>query len=96
MDIRKWLKDWGFGPHLKGYHYIIKACEILKDKKLASVRMQDLEQQVGNYFGVSASHVERNIRHAIQDYANIDENIKVFIFELAEKVQLGEVTIGKN
>lgn len=96
MNIREYLKSWGFSPHLKGYFYIIKACEFIGNKDLTKVKMQDLVKQVGEFFGISASKVERSMRHAIQDYANINITIKEFLFELAEKIQMGELTIEER
>lgn len=79
FEIASVVKDLGISAHLKGYHYIISAVQLLLEKPIKS--FMDLYKSVAKEFDTTASGVERAMRHAIcmnWDRANPETVKKMF------------------
>lgn len=61
MTIREFLVKTGCLPNLAGFDYLIRAVEIMKEKKRISIT-KELYPLIAKEFNVSASKVERSMR----------------------------------
>lgn len=64
MNIHDFLIESGIFPNLNGFHYLIKAVEIVK-KKPKMQATKELYPAVGKAFKVSSTSVERSIRNIV-------------------------------
>lgn len=66
MDIEKYLLKRGISPALKGFDYIVKAVELIKEDiqyKFAVTRK--LYPKIAEIYNDTPNRVERAIRHAL-------------------------------
>jgi len=66
MTIREFLVKTGCLPNLAGFDYLIRAVEIVKEKKKISIT-KELYPILGKEFKSSASKVERAMRHIVSN-----------------------------
>lgn len=64
MKTNEFLIKLGIYPNLKGFNYIIRAVEIVKEKGYLKVT-KELYPQIAEEYKTTASRVERAIRHVI-------------------------------
>lgn len=64
-ELRKALLKLGISSNLKGYHYIIKAVEIIKKQKIHT-NMTTIYNMIAKEEENTYSGVERSIRHSLQ------------------------------
>lgn len=80
--ISKALLTLGVPAHLLGYKYLTYALNLtLEDRMLVRRMTGGLYPSVAQYFGITASQVERSIRHAIETAwlrGGIDSQIEYF------------------
>lgn len=94
MDIRDWLQKQNIKPHNRGYYYIIHVVKILKDEILPLVKLTKIYHEIAQGYNTTPESVEKTIsyvRSKSADYFYMSN--KEFFFELAEKVQRGQITI---
>lgn len=65
FEIASVVKDLGISAHLKGYHYIISAVQLLLESDKHWGNFMDLYHSVGEAFNKSAVSTERAMRNAI-------------------------------
>lgn len=91
IEIRKLLLNIGISSNIQGYHYIIRAVEIIKKQKIHT-NTTTIYEIVSKEYETTPSAVERGIRHAIQKsykkcqtlneiYQGIPDN-SVFLYDL--------------
>lgn len=88
--IRELLLNLGFYSNLQGYHFIIKAYNIISKQKIHT-SMTTIYEKIGKEFEKSPSSIERGIRHSItrtykkgnldKVYNKLPEN-SVFLYDL--------------
>lgn len=64
MTIREFLVKTGNLPNLAGFDYLIRAVEIVEQKKKISIT-KELYPIIGKEFKTSAGKVERAMRHIV-------------------------------
>ena len=65
MKIKEFLIENGIFPNLKGFYPLIRAVEIVKARGRISIT-KALYPQLAEEFNMSASSIERNIRHIVE------------------------------
>ena len=79
MTIREFLVESGVMPNLTGFDYLVRAVEIVKEKKKVRATTE-LYPMLAKEFDTSASRVERAMRHIVtnkimmSDYKRIKLN----------------------
>ena len=66
MTIREFLVETGNLPNLAGFDYLIRAVEIVKEKKRVQIT-KEVYPQLAKEFDTTPSRVERAIRHIVSD-----------------------------
>lgn len=72
MNIHDFLIEKGIFPNLIGFNMLVRAVEIVKEKKIFSIT-KDLYPQLAKEFDTSASKVERGIRHIVSNKLRISD-----------------------
>ena len=106
IEIKKVLKEVGITPELNGYHYLEKSIMDVKkcfDEGKTPCSFYQLYREVGEKFDVTATSVERCMRHAKNTAESIRNEkfnyifcnlrnipLSAFISILAEYVSLKE------
>lgn len=72
MTIREFLVKTGCLPNLAGFDYLIRAVEIMKEKKRISIT-KELYPLVAKEFNSSASKVERAMRSIVANKISIKQ-----------------------
>ena len=93
MELREYLKNVNIKPHNPGYYYIIQAARLLKDKRLPLVKITKIYQEVAKGYKIRPQSVERAIRHAREKGQYALATNSELLFDIAEKVQRGQITI---
>ena len=65
IELRKLLLKIGISSNIQGYHYIIRAVEIIEKQKIHT-NITTIYEIISKEFGTTSSRVERAIRHAIK------------------------------
>lgn len=65
IKLRKIMIRLAITSNLQGYHYILKAVEILKQQKIET-KMTKIYEIIAKEYNSTKSAVERAIRHSIQ------------------------------
>ncbi len=80
--ITNTIKELGIPAHIKGYHYVRRAIELMvEDISLMDLITKALYPKVAKEFDTTPSRTERAIRHAIDtgwNRGNIDFTSKLF------------------
>lgn len=74
LELRKLLLYIGITSNLRGYHYIIKAVEIIKKQKIHT-NMYTVYEMISKGTDVTPGAVERAIRQAIKKSFNCNERL---------------------
>lgn len=101
VDLNKCVSTFcleaGIMPHLSGYKYLVYAITLaILDGSSAKFLTKELYPKVGEKFGVSASIVERSMRHALVvagktgKLVKINELIEADVFKPYERISNGQ------
>lgn len=67
-DISVLIRSLGISPHVKGYHYLREAVEIvLRDPSAADGVTKQIYPEIARKFQTNTNNVERAIRYAVSD-----------------------------
>lgn len=79
MNKKILIRELGMKPHLAGLEYIEFAIKSMRKEYKYRRKITKLYEHIGQYFGVSSSAAERNIRYAISQSKYNDMSNKEFL-----------------
>ena len=85
-ELRHLLIKVGISANIQGFHYIIKAYDIIKCNKL-NINITKIYKMIADEYTTTAGAVERSIRFAVERSYQKSENIKK-IYEIKPEVSV--------